>query len=213
MQSVHEQIGITMTPRTSGTKTSTSRNRDASVIAAAIAVMSEKGYAATSIQEVADRVGVLKGSLYHYFDSKEELLSRILTESHATMHDLQAEIQSQELPPYEELMEYIRRQTIWYLENRDRANIYFTERRHLTGERRQRALEAGRAFEKYIQNLVVAAQEDGQIRQDQDHRLITRFLTGALNGVRFWPSRSGKQFSTDEIAEASVTFVRSAISA
>jgi AcrR family transcriptional regulator len=202
-----------MTPRANGAKSPTSRNRDASVIAAAIEVMSEKGYAATSIQEVADRVGVLKGSLYHYFDSKEELLSRILAESHATMDELQAEIRSQGLRPYEELMEYIRRQTIWYLENRDRANIYFTERRHLTGERRQRALEAGRAFEKYVQDLVVAAQEDGDIRQDQDYRLITRFLTGALNGVRFWPSRSGKQFSIEEISEASVALVRSAIAA
>ncbi len=201
-----------MSPKASGSKPLTSRNRDASVIAAAIEVMSEKGYAATSIQEVADRVGVLKGSLYHYFDSKEELLSRILAESHATMDELQGEIRAQGLRPYEELMEYIRRQTIWYLENRERANIYFTERRHLTGERRQRALEAGRTFEKYIQDLVIAAQKDGDIRQDQDYRLITRFLTGALNGVRFWPSRSGKQFSVEEIAEASVALVRSAIS-
>lgn len=202
-----------MSPRATTTKPATSRNRDASVIAAAIEVMSEKGYAATSIQEVADRVGVLKGSLYHYFDSKEELLSRILAESHASMQEIQAEIREQELRPYDELMEYIRRQTIWYLENRERANIYFTERRHLTEERRQRALEAGRAFEKYIQDLVIVAQEDGDIRQDQDHRLITRFLTGALNGVRFWPSRSGKQFSVEEIVEASVALVRSAISA
>ncbi|MGQ0367977.1 TetR/AcrR family transcriptional regulator [Leucobacter sp. Z1108] len=175
--------------------------------------MSERGYSATSIQEVADRVGVLKGSLYHYFDSKEDLLWRILAESHATMDGLQEEIKAQGLRPYEELMEYIRRQTIWYLENRERANIYFTERRHLTGDRRQRALEAGKEFEKYVRDLVIAAQEDGDVRQDQDYRLITRFLTGALNGVRFWPSRSGKQFSIEEITEASVALVRSAITA
>lgn len=201
-----------MSPRVSAQKTPTSRNRDASVIAAAIEVMSEKGYAATSIQEVADRVGVLKGSLYHYFDSKEELLSRILSESHAAMNALQEEIASQHLVAFDELLEYIRRQTIWYLENRERANIYFSERRHLTGERRQRALEGGRSFEKYIQDLVVAAQKEGQIREDQDYRLITRFITGALNGVRFWPSRSGKQFSNREIADAAVALVRNAIS-
>ena len=208
-----EEIGTQMSPRVSATKAPTTRNRDASVIAAAIEVMSEKGYAATSIQEVADRVGVLKGSLYHYFDSKEELLARILSESHATMDELQAEIHAQGLRPYDELMEYIRRQTIWYLENRDRANIYFTERRHLTGERRERARENGRKFESYILDLVVAAQKDGDIRQDQSPQLITRFLTGALNGVRFWQSRSAQQFSIDEIAEASVALVHSAISA
>lgn len=202
-----------MSTKARDSKPSASRNRDSSVIAAAIEVMSEKGYAATSIQEVADRVGVLKGSLYHYFDSKEELLSRILAESHATMDKLQMEIHAEGLRPYDELMRYIRLQAIWYLENRDRANIYFTERRHLTGERRQQALEAGRSFEKYLQDLVVAAQKDGDIRGDLDSRLITRFLTGALSSVRFWPSRSGKQFSVEEIVEASVTLVRSALAA
>ena len=182
---------------------------------AVIAVMSERGYAATSIQEVADRVGVLKGSLYHYFSSKEELLFRIVESSHEETTEIASEVSRLGLEPLEELMEYLRRSTTWYLENIERANIFFTERRHLTGERLDTANGWGRAFETHIQRLVTAAQEKGDIRDDLDVRLITRFLIGAVNNVRFWPSRPGsaRTFSTDEIAEALVKLARQAVGA
>ena len=57
------------------------RNRGQDVIEAAIRVFHKKGYASASIQDVAAEVGVLKGSLYHYIDSKEDLLARIFEDS------------------------------------------------------------------------------------------------------------------------------------
>ena len=57
------------------------RNREHEVVEAAVKVFYEKGYAASTIQDVADVVGVLKGSLYHYISSKEDLLFRILQQS------------------------------------------------------------------------------------------------------------------------------------
>ena len=190
------------------------RNRDANVIAAAIEVMSEKGYAATSIQEVADRVGVLKGSLYHYFASKEELLVRILNESHQQNNDIIERVRQLELSPFEELLTYLRESGRWYLANIDRANIFFSESKHLTGARLEEALEYGRSYERYVQTLVRAAQKDGDIRGDIDDRLISRSLLGSINSVRFWPSRPGsKQFSGEEIIEAFITLTRSSIQA
>src|SRR6266576_966289 len=54
------------------------RNRKVDVTDAAIDVFWRKGYSAASVQDVADSVGVLKGSLYYYIDSKEDLLYEIL---------------------------------------------------------------------------------------------------------------------------------------
>jgi AcrR family transcriptional regulator len=186
-------------------------NRDDSVLAAAIEVISERGYAATTIQEVADRVGVLKGSLYHYFRSKEELLFRILEESYDQNDKIVQEIRALGLDAYAELMEYLRRISLWYLGNVGRANIFFTEGRQLTGDRLDHARKKGRAYELYIHRLVALAQQDGQIRAEIDDRLITRFLLGAVNNARIWPSRSGKQFTRDAIVEAFLELVRTAI--
>ena len=180
-------------------------------MAVAIEVMSERGYAATSVQEVADRVGVLKGSLYHYFSSKEDLLYRIVKESHHQTVQIAEEVAALDLSALEELLEYLRRQAVWFLDNRDRANIFYTDRRHLTGQRLTESNEWGRYFERHLQDLVAAAQADGQVRADLDPRLINRYILGGINSVRLWPSRSGKQFSTKDIAEAFVALTRSAI--
>lgn len=48
------------------------------IIKKSIPVFKEKGYGATSISDVATACGVLKGSLYHHFSSKDELMSEVL---------------------------------------------------------------------------------------------------------------------------------------
>lgn len=191
----------------------TRKNRDKEVLAVAISVMSERGYSATSIQEVADRVGVLKGSLYHYFGSKEELLFRILTESHAESMEIMEAAAELRLAPLQELCEFLSQSAFWYLKNIDRANIYFTETRHLTGDRLIETRLRGRNFERHIKNLITEAQNQGQISGDLDVRLTVRFVIGTLNNIRSWPSRSGETYTDKELVEAFTVFIRGALGA
>jgi len=51
--------------------------REEEVLAAAAALFAERGYAATSIRDIGERVGLLGGSLYHYIKSKDALFIRI----------------------------------------------------------------------------------------------------------------------------------------
>ena len=189
------------------------KNRDQDVLAVAISVMSDRGYSATSIQEVADRVGILKGSLYHYFASKEELLFRILTESHAESIEIIESAAALQLTPLEELCEFLKNSALWYLKNIDRANIYFTETRHLTGDRLIETRLRGRNYERHVRDLITKAQTLGQINAEQDVRLMTRFIIGALNSIRTWPSRSGITYSDQELTEAFIALIRSALGA
>lgn len=52
-------------------------DRHREILEAAAALFAERGYAATSIRDIGQRVGLLGGSLYHYIKSKEELFVRI----------------------------------------------------------------------------------------------------------------------------------------
>lgn len=203
------KVGVKPAPA----KEVTRKNRDKEVLAVAISVMSERGYSATSIQEVADRVGVLKGSLYHYFGSKEELLFRILTESHAQSLEIIEAVADLKLAPLQELSEFLRRSAFWYLKNIDRANIYFTETRHLTGDRLIETRLRGRNFERHIKNLITEAQNQGQISSELDLRLTVRFVIGTLNNIRSWPSRSGKTYTDQELVDAFIAFIRGALGA
>jgi len=199
--------------KVAGKKPAEGQNRDSNVLAAAISVMSERGYSATSIQNVADRVGVLKGSLYHYFSSKEELLFRILDESHVEGAEIAANVAALELGPLAELTEYIRRQSLWYLANVDRANIFFTESRNLTGDRLKVTEQRAAAFAKHVRDLITEAQDAGEIQSTLDPRLLTRYVLGAMNNVRFWPSRSELKFTKEQIVDAMIQMTLNALEA
>ena len=55
-------------------------DRPAEILAAALQIFSEKGFAATKLDEVAKQAGVSKGTLYLYFESKEALLKEVVNE-------------------------------------------------------------------------------------------------------------------------------------
>ena len=55
--------------------------RPAEIVAAALELFAERGFAATKLDDVAARAGVSKGTLYLYFESKEELFKAVVRES------------------------------------------------------------------------------------------------------------------------------------
>ncbi len=55
--------------------------RPGEIVQAALQVFSEKGFAATKLEEIAVRAGVSKGALYLYFSSKEDLFHAVLTQA------------------------------------------------------------------------------------------------------------------------------------
>src|SRR5215472_5685248 len=66
------------------------------IVSAAAKVFRTKGYHAATVRDIADEVGILKGSLYHHFDSKEELLYLVVKEPIAQMYRAIGEIAAAE---------------------------------------------------------------------------------------------------------------------
>jgi AcrR family transcriptional regulator len=66
-------------------------DREQQMMTVAEAVFAEQGYAASSMDEIAERVGVSKPMLYEYFGSKEGLLVACIRQVRAELRDLTAE--------------------------------------------------------------------------------------------------------------------------
>lgn len=75
------------------------RKRDREVVDAAARVFYRKGYADATVQDVADELGILKGSLYHYIDTKEDLLYRLFEEVHADVEQIREEVAAADAEP------------------------------------------------------------------------------------------------------------------
>jgi len=177
------------------------------VVEAAIKVFYEKGYAASSIQDVADIVGVLKGSLYHYISSKEDLLFRILQQSHEHARAIMLEVSELEVGPAERLYTYLHRMYLWYLSHVERVSIYFNQQQHLTGTNRTIMRKNGREFSRFIRDLLSEARQVGELRNDLDVKLASFFIVGALNSIPTWYRPSGEyapEYIADEFARMSL---------
>jgi len=167
------------------------RKRESEVVDAAIKVFFRKGYSAASIQDVADEVGVLKGSLYYYIDSKEDLLSRIFDESHQQATEIIEELSALDVTPLERVRLFVERYVTWYLKNFERTTLYFNEWRHLTGERRKRVVDQRLAYDQFVRDMVVAAQDRGEIAPEVSPKYASFLIHGATNSVSNWYRRGG----------------------
>jgi TetR/AcrR family transcriptional regulator, cholesterol catabolism regulator len=167
------------------------RKRESEVLDAAVAVFWAKGYAAATIQDVADRIGVLKGSLYYYIDSKEGLLERLFDDINRSARVILADVAALDAPAVARLHAYVERYTTWYLTHFERVSIYFSEWHHLTGERREKQLAQRAEFERFVRSLIEEARDAGAIDPAVDPKHATFFLLGGVHSAATWYSSAG----------------------
>ncbi len=177
------------------------RNRRQDVIEAAVQVFHEKGYASASIQDVAAEVGVLKGSLYHYIDSKEDLLARIFEDSAGQFMTMLDEAGGLEERPVDQLRSFARAVSLWYLLNIERVAIYVTEWKHLTGKRRKDVKLIREEYERRLERLIADVVGSGEAAPQLDISYSTYFIFGALNSLPSWYRRRGPD-PPEKIADA-----------
>jgi AcrR family transcriptional regulator len=177
------------------------RNRSQDVLEAAVRVFHKKGYASSSIQDIADEVGVLKGSLYHYIDSKDDLLARLFEDSSEQFMAMLDEADALDAPPVERLRRFAYSCSYWYLQNIERVTIYANEWKHLTGKRLKTVVGIREDYERRLASLIGEVKEAGEARADLDVNFATYFIFGALNGLPEWYRRRGPD-SPERIAES-----------
>ena len=98
------------------------KKREREIVDAAAEIFHRNGYADTSVQDVADAVGILKGSLYYYIDSKEDLLYRVLLEVHEDAGDILASIVAMTgATPLERIAAYVRSHVEYNVRNTPRS--------------------------------------------------------------------------------------------
>jgi AcrR family transcriptional regulator len=180
------------------------RSRDSAryqqIVDAAAEVFYAKGYAGTSTQDIADRAGILKGSLYHYISAKEDLLLAVMTRVYEDLVALATEVMAADLDPVAKLRRLIREQIEYNAANRATTGVYYAEFRWLEGERRQQIVGMGDRIEEILRGLITAAQKQRRIRRDVDPKLVGFVMLGAINWFHEWYRPEGEK-SAAQLAE------------
>jgi AcrR family transcriptional regulator len=174
--------------------------RQQEVIATAARVFAERGYQATSMGDLTEATGLAAGGLYHYIESKEQLLIRIC---HALMEPLLEQaraIVAREAPATEHLHELMRAWLAHIQAHRHHMLVFAQERHVIEREPQWRELRHQRkAFEKILSNVLARGEQDGTMAF-ADRRLTLLALLGMVNHTPQWLRPRGR-LSAEQIAD------------
>ena len=160
-------------------------------------LFAEKGYHGTSIGDLAEAMGVQKGSLYAHIDSKQDLLYETMREGADAFHGGLDAI-PEDLPSSSGSGSRCAAHLRVVAEQLDVATVFVREWRYLEGERRDEIVAERRRYEERIRALFREGRELGELRTDLDDATAALLLLSAANWAYTW-LRPGRD--TDELAD------------
>ena len=192
--------------QTTNRRTRAPRRRKSEILEAAARVFHEKGYESTSIQDIADSVGILKGSLYYYITSKEDLLYEIIQDVHEEALKNLDLISGLEGTALQKIRAFVVVHFTHNAENLVKMGVFFKDFRSLGGERRRIIVEERDKYDTFLRDLIRQGQKDGTVCRDVDAKLTAITILGMLNWIYQW-YRPGGGLGAVEIANAYGDFV------
>ncbi len=161
------------------------RPREAELLRVATGLFRERGFHATSMQDLAEALGMNRGSLYHYIESKDDLLWWIVS---GALDRLRAQVEpvlAGEGTAVERLRGAIAGHLAFAADHGDELSLVQIELRSLAPDRRADLIERRDAYEGRWRDTLEAAFDEGSLRQT-DVRLTGIAILSACNWFTQW---------------------------
>lgn len=173
-----------------------SARRDREVLEAAAKVFYQRGYMNARVEDIAAELGLLKGSLYHYIEGKEDVLFRLLDETHDEVHRILDDVAAlPELSPLERLHEYVRRQVEFNMENLVRVSVYYHDLNCLAPARLAEIVSRRRQHERFVLRMIETAQRSGEVDPGLEAEVLSKCVFATIVWTYHWysPSRDAER--------------------
>lgn len=166
------------------------------IIEAAAKIFSEKGYNATSMQDIADAVHLQKASLYHHFSSKQEILVDILDNALDLINNRLELVMAQSLSPNEKLRQAMVSYFQTIAENQNLAAVLLMEMKSLDPELKARQASRREKFESIWKHLIEEGRQQ-EVFHHIDPSITGRAILGIMNWSVTWYRRDGPRSAED----------------
>ncbi|MDQ2983701.1 MAG: TetR family transcriptional regulator [Actinomycetota bacterium] len=161
--------------------TTAPEQRRRQILDAAIRVFARGGYHTSRVGDIAEEAGVAYGLVYHYFDSKEEVLRNIFVETWTGMLQTIEEIEAGEESAREQLRKVIELVLRTWRRDPDLVRVLVREVTRAP-QLSEEIEEIEHAFQA-LQRIVERGQQRGEFRADLDPRLASWILYGSLEEI------------------------------
>ena len=183
----------------------TQREKRRVILRAAITVFARHGYHTSRVADVAREAGVAYGLVYHYFESKEDLLETIFRRTWSRMLEAVQQVEQEEATAREQLASVARIVLGAWQADPDLVRVLIREiaRSPQLGNEVDEVEHAFAALER----IVARGQERGELRTDVDPRLAAWILYGALEEILTGWVFGRLPAAPDDVARAEQTVV------
>ncbi|HEU5061483.1 MAG TPA: TetR/AcrR family transcriptional regulator [Kofleriaceae bacterium] len=176
---------------------STNSRRD-QLLAIAAGLFAEKGFKNTTVRDIADAAGILSGSLYHHFDSKESMVDEILRTFQEELFGQYEEIIASDRDPLAKLEQAVLVSFEAIDKHRDEVAIFQNEAAYLlTFERFSYLGDRNRQSREVWLTLLQQGIDAGVLRDDLDLELTYRFIRDTVWVAVSWYRPGGRRTHTE----------------
>lgn len=168
--------------------------RTAEVYRAAAELMVEKGFAGTSINDIAQAVGMTKAGLYHHISSKQDMLYRILNHALDELERMVSTPVRLIEDPEQRLHQLMRLQILGSVKHGLAFTVLFLEKKHLAPALQMEINERIKEHHALIRETLRELAENGKLRS-LDANIATLHVMNAMTGVARWKFQD---FASDE---------------
>jgi len=156
------------------------------IVSAAAVLFANQGYHGTSMQDIAEQVGMLKGSLYAHVANKEEILLEIVSTAARLFTDAVRPVLMDDDPPAFKLRRALVAHLSVIVANRAAATVFLFEWRHLEGQPLRWFGEVRERYEVLWDGLIGVGQAAGILTGAVEPRLAVRLMLSAAAGACQW---------------------------
>jgi TetR/AcrR family transcriptional regulator, cholesterol catabolism regulator len=177
------------------------QDRRGDILASAAELFARKGVGATTVREIADAVGMLSGSLYHHFESKDAIVAEILSGYLRAIQDHYAAVLASGKGPAASLHDLVLTSLQVASEQPQATTIYQNERPYLRERPRFADVLAGAADIQRTWLLVIEkGVAEGSFRADIAPRVFYRLIRDAVWLSVRW-HHPGAEYPTSQLAD------------
>jgi AcrR family transcriptional regulator len=189
------------TDTTTGKGGTAAGGRRAELLRIAGELFAEKGFRNTTVRDIADAAGILSGSLYHHFDSKETMVDELLDTFQTELWARYDEIEASDASARQKLEAVVRASFDAIGSHRSEVAIFQNDSAYLMGFGRFAYLDQrNQRFRELWNGLLQQGVASGELRADLDVELVYRFLRDTVwVAVRWY--RPGGALSPTDVAD------------
>lgn len=171
------------------------------IIDTAVNLFHKKGYKSTTIDDISKELGISKAAIYHYVDSKDELLSIIYTQAFENIFRDTKTITTMKIPPDEKLRRLIHNHIMnFIIKDLSMFSVFFSEENQVSEKDFQKIRAEKKKYTEIIEGVIEEGIAKG-IFQETDPKLLAYAIIGMCNWIFKWYKPQYSPYRPEEIAD------------